>query len=87
MAERAWGPKERYFAYRHISGAIHLKKHFAKGDVDEMVDSEFVDELWEITEEQWLEWKRELSPEEKVSKVLSGIDPRETTKGIIRKLK
>jgi len=78
---------ERYFVYRHIDGGFHMKRHFAKGDVDEMVESSFVESLWEITEEQWQEWKRELSPEERASKILSGLDPRELPKGIIRQLK
>lgn len=87
MGERAWGPKEKYFLYRHTDGGFHTKRHFAKGDVDEMVESDFVAELWEITEEQWVALKRELTPEEKVSKVLSELDPRTFPNGIIRKLK
>lgn len=87
MGERNWGPKERYFLYLHTEGSFIRKKFFSSGDLKEMLESSFVAEAWEITEEQWREGNRELSPEERASKILSGLDPRELPKGIIRQLK
>lgn len=82
-------PVERYFAYRHESGSTHFKRYFDKKDIDEMVSSDLVKAVVELTREQWLKYTTQRTPEQEVAFVLSDQteDPRSIPGGIIRRLK
>lgn len=93
MAKPAWliaheeARKARFFLYIHTDGSWHLKRHIDPKDIKEMVQSSFVEKLYEITELQWQELRRPLSPEERVNLRMSEIDARLMDRGVIRKLK
>lgn len=80
----------RHFVYKHVDGTKHFKRHNDPGDIKEMCESSFVREVYEITEEQWRELARPMTPEERAAVILSDNkigDPRFKEVGIVRQLK
>lgn len=59
-------PEERFFLYRHTNGSEHLKKYSSDGDIDEMLSSDFVETVFELSEAQWREFRRPATGEEKL---------------------
>lgn len=87
MVRRAKDPVARYFFYVHVDGSTHLKRYFDVGDIDEMVQSDLVETVYEVTRDQWELMKQDLTPEQRVSRTLSGVDPRRIEGGMIARLK
>ena len=80
----------RYFVYRHTDGSRHLKRYNDPGDIKEMCDSDFVQSVFQVTEEQWRELARPMTPEERAAVILSDNkigDPRMVEGGIVRQIK
>lgn len=80
----------KYFVYLHVDGTRHLKRYNDPGDIKEMLESTFVRCVSQITEEQWRELARPMTPEERAAVILSDNkigDPRLKEGGIVRQLK
>ncbi len=79
--------KNRFFVYVHTNGSTHLKRYSEPEDIAEMCSSDFVKEVYEVTEEQWHRLRKPLTPEERAAVILAGgkIDPRVI--GMVQKLK
>jgi hypothetical protein len=80
---------EKYFVYTHVDGSVHFKRYSDQRDIDEMVASDLVAKVMRVTREQWLNYNRPMTPEEKASCILAEkqFDPRTLPGGIIGRLK
>lgn len=80
----------RYFFYRHVDGSKHFKKFNDPGDIEEMVESDLVSDVFEVTSDQWERLIQPMTPEERAAVILSDNkigDPRIMEGGVIRQLK
>lgn len=80
---------ERYFVYVHVDGSTHFKRYSSDRDIQEMCGSDLVDKVIEVTKEQWRNYNRPMTDEEKAACILSEkqFDPRTLPGGIIERLK
>lgn len=81
--------KDRFFMYWHENKSTHFRRYVDPGDIEEMVESDFVVRVFELTEEQWCSYQRAPTKEEKVATALSDskADPRELPNGLVAVLK
>lgn len=79
----------KFFVYIHENGSVHLKRYNDPGDIEEMVQSDLVKNVYQVTEEQWHECQRKLTPEERLAFLLSDgkADVRRLENGTVRQLK
>jgi hypothetical protein len=80
---------QRHFVYTHVDGSVHFKRFFSHKDIEEMCKSDLVAKVIEVTREQWINYNRPMTEEEKTACILSEkqIDPRTLPGGIIARLK